>query len=69
MKTEKMKKAFALGISAFELGIRCAPVNDERYMELIYGNDMLTGETAATAKAWLQGWTFANIGDRKWEAV
>lgn len=73
MKTEKMKKAFELGIAAFEKGAKCVPAHDKELLSLTNGkgnpfaefiiNDKRgQRENVAMYKAWAQGWTMANIG-------
>ena len=69
-RTDKMQKAFRIGIAAFENGMKCAPAHDDSLMDLIYANesrDLKIGspesrENNACFKAWTQGWTMANIG-------
>ena len=75
IRTEKMEKAFRMGIAAFENGLKCVPAADSVLMEMttIKGvpffetvrnkkYDYERKENLAAVKAWAQGWTFANIG-------
>lgn len=75
MKTEKMKKAFKMGIAAFRNGMKCIPAYDKELTEMttikgipfsaVCANreyDYERKENLAAVKAWTQGWTFANLG-------
>jgi len=72
MKTEKTKKAFKLGITAFENGKMCMPARDGELLALLNGKDMPFAdfikqdkqgckENQAIYKAWTQGWIMASI--------
>ena len=74
-RTEKMEKAFKMGIEAFENGMKCVPAHDKNLMDIATIKDVPFFEVCtdskyafekeendATVKAWIQGWTFANIG-------
>ena len=77
-RTAKMENAFKMGIIAFEKGMECIPAHDKDLMEIatIKGipfeeacnnknYDVERAENAAAIDAWVQGWTFANIGAGK----
>ncbi len=59
-KTDKRCNiAYGLGVSAFMKNKPCIPVKDELFIEAIKGNEV--GESIPQLKAWIKGWTAANL--------
>lgn len=53
--------AKALGSIAFAQGRQCVPALCHGFMELIAGRPVGDKRTAAELKAWIAGWTEANL--------
>ena len=72
-RTEKVEKAFKLGIAAFDKGAKCVHAHDKDLLDLLNGRGIPFAEfvesdkagheeNLAMYKAWSQGWTMANLG-------
>ncbi len=64
-RTLKKKLEIALcvemGRSAFDEGMKCIPANDKRIMSVIADKEKRTISTVQVLKAWIDGWTQANL--------
>jgi hypothetical protein len=56
---KKINIAHGLGVNAFMKGQPCIPAKDKLFLELIAGNQV--GESIKPMKAWIKGWTAANL--------
>lgn len=53
--------AKTFGAIAFANGIKCAPCLDSNMMELLVGREIGDKRTSKEMKAWIAGWTEANL--------
>lgn len=64
-RTLKKKSEIALcvemGKLAFDEGMKCIPANDKRIMSVIADEEKRTITTIQVLKAWIDGWTQANL--------
>ena len=64
-RTLKKKSEIALCIEmgklAFDEGMKCIPANDKRIMSVIADEEKRTITTIQVLKAWIDGWTQANL--------
>jgi hypothetical protein len=60
-KQANVAAAKALGAIAFARGAKCVPALCAGFMELIAGRDVGDKRTAVELKAWIAGWTEANL--------
>jgi hypothetical protein len=56
---KKCNIAYGLGVNALMKGQKCVPAKDKLFIELIAGCKI--GESIPYSKAWLKGWTAANL--------
>lgn len=61
MKNTNTLAAKALGAVAFAKGMKCAPVLDGAMMQTLIGREVGDARNAPEMKAWIAGWTQANI--------
>ena len=53
--------AYTMGSIAFANGIQCAPALDKMFQERMAGRQVGDPRTIPEMKAWISGWTAANL--------
>lgn len=74
--SELYKQFYGRGYTAYGAGIACSPAKDKDFMSNYKSGgrwngarigDKASREAQACMKAWVTGWTEANIANSKWE--
>lgn len=63
MKTANTQAAKSFGAVAFAKGLICAPALDSDMRKLIAGREIGDKRTIQELKAWISGWTQANLAE------
>jgi len=63
---DKKKESYEYGKRAFNRGLKCVPAWDKEFLDNII-KGLKVGEGIQYGKAWLKGWTEANLKDESWK--